>query len=90
MNIKRKWFAAIVAGEHPIEYRRRSRYWRWRIEPLTAPFKLRLINGMIHPIPEAEVIVNKVTTNRSGTEYRLHLGRVLRVRRWDKKARQPR
>lgn len=87
MNIKRKWFAAILDGTHPIEYRRMSPFWKRRIEPLTAPFKLRLLNGMLRPIPEAEVMVTKV--GRKNGEYRLHLGKVLRVTHWDRRTRRP-
>ena len=36
-------------------------FWKRRIEPLTAPFKLRLLNGMTHPVPEAVVVVTRVT-----------------------------
>lgn len=90
MNIKREFFAAIVARTKPIEYRRRSAFWRKRIEPLTAPFKLRLLNGMLHPVPEAVVMVKRVTTDRAGREYRLHLGRVMSVKRWDRRTQKPR
>lgn len=90
MNIERQYFAAIVAGTKKVEYRRRSKFWKRRIEPLTTPFKLRLLNGMTHPIPEAVVAVTRVTTDRAGSEYRLHLGEVLAVRRWDRRTRRPR
>lgn len=90
MNIERRYFAEIVAGTKRIEYRRRSPFWKKRIEPLTTPFRLRLLNGMTHPIPEAVVVVNRVTRDRQGREYRLHLGRILAVRRWDGRAQKPR
>lgn len=90
MNIKRQFFAAIVSGDKRIEYRPRSPFWKRRIEPLTTPFKLRLLNGMTHPVPEATVIVNRVTRDRAGQEYRLHLGRVMQVKRWDRRSRKPR
>lgn len=90
MNIKRRFFAEIVAGTKKIEYRKRSKFWRRRIEPLTAPFRLRLLNGMTHPVPEALVVVRKVTSGRSPPEYRLHLGRVLSVKRWSRKMGRPR
>jgi hypothetical protein len=51
MNIKRGYFAAIVAGTKRIEYRCMSPFWKRRIEPLATPFKLRLLNGMRPPIP---------------------------------------
>ena len=85
MNIKRKWFAAILDGTHPIEYRSMSPFWKRRIEPLKTPFKLRLLNGMRRPIPEAEIIVTKVVRARASNEYHLHLGEVLRVKHWDRR-----
>lgn len=90
MNIKRPFFGAIVAGTKRIEYRPRSVFWKRRIEPLTAPFKLRLLNGMTHPVPEAVVVVTRVTQGCAGREFRLHLGRVVSVKRWDRRAQQPR
>jgi len=90
MNIKAKWFSAIVAGTKRIEYRSRSPFWIRRIEPLSAPFKLRLLNGMTPPVPEAIVEVTRVTTDRAGREYRLHLGEVLKVRNWSRRRQQPR
>jgi hypothetical protein len=76
-----------VAGTKRIEYRRRLPFWKKRIEPLTSPFKLRLLNGMTHPIPEAVVMV---TRDRAGREYRLHLGRVVAVKRWGRRSHKPR
>lgn len=90
MNIKRQFFAAIVAGTKRIEYRRMSPFWKRRIEPLTPPFKLRLLNGMTPPIPEAVVNVRRVARDRVAREYRLHLGRVVSVKRWDRRAQRPR
>lgn len=83
MNIKRKWFADIVTGTKRIEYRATSKFWKRRIGPLSVPFRLRLLNGMTHPIPEALVVVRRVTRARG--EYQLHLGKVLRVRRWNRR-----
>ena len=90
MNIRRRFFAEIVAGTKEVEYRQRSKSWRRRIEPLTAPFRLRLLNGMTHPVPEVLVVVRKVTSGRSPPEYQLHLGPVLAVKRWNRKTRRPR
>jgi hypothetical protein len=88
MNIKREFFARIVAKTKRVEYRDQSPFWKRRIEPLATPFRLRLLNGMTPPVPEALVVVTKVT--RRGGGYQLHLGRVLRVRRWDSREEEPR
>jgi len=90
MNIKRRFFADVVAGTKKIEYRRKSPFWARRIGPLETPFRLRLLNGMTHPVPEATVIVERVTLGRSPPEYRLHLGRILSVKRWSTKNRSSR
>ncbi len=90
MNIERRYFAAIVDGTKRIEYRELKPYWKVRIEPLKTPFRLRLLNGMIPPIPEAVVEVKRVTKHPAEREYRLHLGRVLSVRRWDRRRQRPR
>jgi hypothetical protein len=89
MNIERQFFAAIVDGTKRIEYREMKPYWKARIEPLKTPFTLRLLNGMTHPVPEAVVEVKRVTRHPAEREYRLHLGRVLSVRRWDRRKQQP-
>ncbi len=88
MNIERQFFAAIVAGTKRIEYREVKPFWKRRIEPLAPPFTLRLLNGMRTPIPEALVMVTRVT--RVDGVYRLHLGRVMSVKRWDRRAQNPR
>jgi hypothetical protein len=89
MNTERQYFADIVDRTKRIEYRRMSPFWKRRIEPLTTPFKLRLLNGMTHPIPEAIVVVTRVTRHPSIREYRLHLGRVMQVKRWDRRKQKP-
>jgi len=87
MNIKREFIARIVAKTKRIEYRDVSPFWKRRIAPMKPPFRLRLLNGMTHPVPEAVVMVARVKRNRGVYEW--HLGRVLRVRRWDRRARKP-
>ena len=39
INIKRRYFAAIVAKSKKIEYRKTSPFWKRRIEPLETPFR---------------------------------------------------
>lgn len=89
MNIERRFFAAIIEGTKRIEYRRMSPFWKRRIEPLSTPFKLRLLNGMTHPIPQAVVVVTRVRRDRKAREYQLHLGRVLELRRWNRRIGAP-
>jgi hypothetical protein len=92
MNIERRWFAAILAQprEKPVEYRTLSDYWLRRLEKVgKAPFRLRLLNGMQPPVPEATIEVTKVVRNRKNMELEFHLGRVIEVKHWDRKGNKP-
>jgi hypothetical protein len=93
MNIERKWFAAILAQprEKDVEYRSLSEYWLRRLENVgNAPFRLRLLNGMQPPVPEATVQVTKVVKNRKAEEIEFHLGKVIEIKHWDRKRKRPR
>lgn len=93
MNIKREFFAAIlsVPKRKTIEYRTDSPYWRTRLAKVgKPPFKLRLLNGMLPPVPEATIVVERVVYDRQNEEIQLHLGRVHEVKYWDRKAERPR
>jgi hypothetical protein len=89
MNIERRWFKAIVDGTKKVEYREIKPFWTKRIEPLKVPFQLRLLNGMLPPVPEAVVEVTRVVRDDARQEYQLHLGKVLGVKNWDRKAGKP-
>ena len=92
MNIKREFFASILAvpRRKSIEYRDMSDYWKSRLAKVgPAPFNLRLLNGMLPPVPEATVRVERVTFDKKNQVIQLHLGRVLTVKNWDRKAEQP-
>lgn len=92
MNIERRWFAAILAQprEKRIEYRDLSDYWLRRLEKVgKAPFRLRLMNGMRHPVPEATIEVTKLVKNRRKMRLEFHLGRVIEVKLWDRKKKRP-
>jgi hypothetical protein len=92
MNIERRWFAAILARptRKTIEYRDLSDYWLRRLEKAgDPPFRLRLLNGMRPPVPEATIQVTKVVQNRRKGEIELHLGRVLEVKHWDRSREKP-
>src|SRR5256885_9297511 len=93
MNIKRRFFAEILAVtvRKKIEYRELSEYWLRRLEKAgPPPFNLRLLNGMIPPVPEATVKVTKVERDKRRHELRFHLGRVLAVKHWDRVQERPR
>lgn len=92
MNVERRWFADILATppRKDIEYRAMSPYWESRFGAVgDGPFKLRLLNGMRHPIPEALIIVNHLERDEELSEFRLHLGDVLSVKNWNRKRECP-
>ncbi|MCG3168460.1 MAG: hypothetical protein DPW12_07585 [Rhodocyclaceae bacterium] len=92
MNIERKYFAEILAipRRKPVEYRELKDFWLRRLERVgPAPFDLRLLNGMLPPVPEAVVRVSKVVINGKTNEIELHLGKVLRVKHWDRIKEKP-
>jgi hypothetical protein len=63
-TIEREWLAQIIAGTKKIEYRQIKPYWTKRFEKVTAPFELRLLNGMNRPVPEVTVLIHKITKDR--------------------------
>ena len=92
MNIKRQFFAAILAQPRRkcIEYRDMSKYWEARLEKVgKPPFNLSLLNGYNPPVPEATVRVTKVVRRKKSKTIELHLGKVLLVKHWDRKKECP-
>jgi hypothetical protein len=89
-TIKRPWLAEIVAGKKKIEYREIKPYWTDRLKSVTAPFELRLRNGMNPPVPEVTVLIHKVTKDRREGVYEFHIRKVLGFRHWDKRRQEPR
>ena len=92
MNIKREFFAAILSQPRrkAVEYRDLTNYWLNRLDRVgPAPFNLRLLNGMLPPVPEATVRVEKVVIDKGSNVIELHLGRVIDIVHWDRKSEQP-
>ena len=52
---------------------------------MNKPFKLRLLNGMNPPVPEATIIVERIVRDYRNKVFQLHLGQVLEVKHWDRK-----
>ena len=62
-----------------------SPFWMQRFAAVgDGPFKLRLLNGMLPPVPEAMIIVDRLERDELEDEFRLRLGRVLSVKNWDR------
>jgi hypothetical protein len=89
-TIEREWLADIVAGVKKTEYREMKPYWRKRLEAVSRPFELRLINGMQKNAPEVTILVDRVRANRRTRQYEFHIAKVLRHFHWDKRRRVPR
>jgi hypothetical protein len=89
-TIERQWLADIVAGVKQTEYREMKPYWQKKLEAVSRPFELRLINGMQKHAPEVTVVVDRVRANRRTHQYELHIAKVLRHLNWDKRRRVPR
>lgn len=83
MNIEREFFASILSRPQRknIEYRNMSEYWLTRLDKVgKPPFKLRLLNGILPPVPEATLIVTKVVKSKKKEELQFHLGKILEVK----------
>jgi len=84
-TIKRVWLDKILDGTKKIEYRKVKPYWSKRLEGITMPFELRLINGMSKTAPEATLLIKNVDIGKQagdggdydGVVYRLHIGKIL-------------
>lgn len=89
-TIERRWLAAIIAGEKTVEYRETEPYWRKRLEAVSRPFELRLINGMQKRAPEVAVLIDRIRRNARRRQYSLFIKKVLMFKNWDARRRRPR
>src|SRR5262245_9113368 len=89
-TIKRQWLREIVARRKKVEYRDIKKYWTDRLNKVRTPFLLRLINGMVASTPEVTVRINRVRKNARSGNYELHIGRIVKVRHWDRRRERPR
>jgi hypothetical protein len=87
--IKREWLRKIVAGTKRTEYRELKPYWTKKLATVETPFELRLINGMAARAPEVTVVVNAIRKNSRAGQYELKLGRILKVKHWNRRTEAP-
>lgn len=87
INIRREPFAEIVARTKKIEFREIKPYWKTRLEKLSIPFELRIINGMDPKAPEATVIIKAL--KKRGGYYELHIGKILSTKNWTASRKMP-
>jgi hypothetical protein len=88
-TIKREWLREIVAKRKRTEYRKLKAYWTKKLALVKTPFELRLINGMSANAPEVTVVVTEVRKNSRSKEYELKLGRILKVKHWNRRTERP-
>jgi hypothetical protein len=79
LNLHRQFFADIAAGTKRIEYRKRTPYWKTRLEgPHYDVIKFR--NGYAKNAPEMLVEFRGVRKRRRN--YEIQLGGILKIKRW--------
>ena len=85
LNLLRKYFAEIVANTKRIEYRRRSPYWKTRLENRKYDV-IQFRNGYATKAPEMQVEflgVRRIKKNGVNV-YAIRLGKILKIKRWKK------
>ena len=88
LNLYREHFDAIVEGRKRVEYRRRTAFWRGRLEGRKYDF-VRFRNGYSPKAPEMLVElrgIRRYGTNRRGY-YAISLGRIIKLQHWRQPAR---
>jgi hypothetical protein len=88
-TIKREWLREIVAKRKRTEYRELKSYWTKKLASVETPFELRLINGMAARAPEVTVVVTSVRKNTRAKQYELRLGKILKVKNWNRRMERP-
>jgi ASC-1-like (ASCH) protein len=83
LNLHREFFAQIAAGTKRIEYRRRTPFWRRRLEGHHYDV-IQFRNGYATRAPEMHVEFLGVRKYGKGRKsyYPIRLGRILKIKRW--------
>jgi len=79
LNLHREFFDAIAAGTERVEYRKRTPYWRKRLEGRKYDV-IKFRNGYATNAPE--MIVQFRGVRKRHRKYEILLGRVLQTKRW--------
>ena len=85
LNLHREWFAAIVAKTKRIEYRRRTAYWKTRLENRKYNV-IQFRNGYTTDASEMQVEFRGVRRIKKDGKnvYAIRLGKILKIKRWNK------
>lgn len=83
LNLRRQFFADIANGTKRIEYRKRTGYWKRRIEGRHYD-AIKFRNGYATLAPEMLVEFRSVKKIHKWGEphYAINLGRILEIKRW--------
>lgn len=83
LNLHREFFAQIAAGTKRVEYRRRTPYWRSRLEGRHYD-AVQFRNGYATKAPEMQVEFRRVRKVKKWGRsfYAICLGRILKIKRW--------
>ena len=87
LNLYREHFDAIAEGRKRVEYRQRSAFWRKRLEGRKYD-AIKFRNGYSAKAPEMLVELRGVRRYGTGrrARYAILLGRLLKVKRWRRRA----
>jgi hypothetical protein len=85
LNLHREWFAAIAAKTKRMEYRRRTPYWKTRLENRKYD-AIQFRHGYATDAPEMQVEFRGVRrVGKWGKNfYAIRLGKILKIKRWQK------
>ena len=83
LNLHREFFAAITNKTKRVEYRRRTPYWKRRLEGRHYDI-IQFRNGYATKAPEMQVEFLGVRRIRKWgkPQYAIRLGRILKLKRW--------
>ena len=85
LNLYRKYFDAIFDGTKTIEYRKKTDYWKKRIEGREYDC-IQFRNGYATKAPTMLVEYNgyKIGFNGIGEEYQIKIGKIIEVKNYGK------
>ena len=85
LNLYRKYFDAIVNGTKTIEYRKKTDYWKKRIENREYDY-IQFRNGYAKIAPTMLVEYNgyEVGFNGIGEEYQIKIGKIIEVNNYER------
>lgn len=87
LNLHREYFTAIATKTKRTEYRRRTPYWKTRLENRKYDV-IQFRNGYATNAPEmlVEFLGVRRIRKRGKPQYAIRLGRILKIKRWRLKA----